>query len=321
MQVPSQVHFLMTNGLDIHPASREELIAAHRNVFDIWSKGLPMEEHVRYRLNSPSHSRATWFVGTVDGRVVTSLGCYPVRFCLRGQEVPGIAIGSVYTVDEFRGHGFAPRLLSGVEDHARRRQVALSVLYSDIGADYYARLGYVLCPSLEGWAEARKMPPPGGSSRLVSLSAKEHLPAIMKLYADYHGVFPLSFARDADYWVAILKKNATDEFYALQPPNGPWQGYVRIGRKGDDWRITDFALADQSDALAEELYAALGELARAGGAARVGGWLCDSASAKKFFQLTPRPTEITMIKPLTEIGPLGEALIAGISRFCEIDHV
>ena len=43
----------MTTNLKIHAASDDELAAAHRNVFDIWSKGLPLEDHVRSRLNSP----------------------------------------------------------------------------------------------------------------------------------------------------------------------------------------------------------------------------------------------------------------------------
>lgn len=312
----------MPNDLDIHPATNEELVAAHQNVFDIWSKGLPLADHVRYRLDSPSHSRATWFVGVLDGRVVASLGCYPLRFRVRGEVLPGIAIGSLYTLGEFRGRGLAPRLLEWVENHARRQQVALSALYSDIDPDYYARLGYVLCPSWEGWSDPRDVSPsPVASSRLIAFAPQEHLPAIMKLYADYHGAAPLSIARDAEYWSAVLKKNASDEFYALQDASGAWLGYVRIGRKADAWRITDFALADPSDVLAERLYAALLELARSGGASRVGGWLSDSAAAKKFFTLTPRKTEITMLKPLHDSVALGKELIGPTSRFCEIDHV
>jgi hypothetical protein len=48
----------MAARLDIHPASRDELIAAHTNVFDIWSKGRNLDDHVRHRLQSPTHRRA-----------------------------------------------------------------------------------------------------------------------------------------------------------------------------------------------------------------------------------------------------------------------
>ncbi len=167
----------------------------------------------------------------------------------------------------------------------------------------------------------RRRAAPAHRHRLIEVSAREHLPHLAKLYADYHGAAPLSVARDEEYWQAILKKFADDRFFALQDSKGQWLGYVRIGTKDGTWRITDFALANQSDELAEDLYASLLSLAAAAGAARVGGWLPDSPAARKFFELEPRGVEITMIKPLAADVALGDAAIASTSRFCEIDHV
>ncbi len=312
----------MTDHLDIHPASADELVAAHKNVFDIWSKGLGLDEHVRYRLNSPSHRRATWFVGCVDGRVVTSLGCYPLRFRMVGRDVPGIAIGSIYTQRESRGRGFAPKLLNWVEDYQHQRGAALSVLYSDIEPSYYARLGYALCPSLEGWRDVRSdLPMPNSTQRLVRVAPADHLAALSKLYEGYHGAAPLSIARDQDYWTAILAKLPDDEFHALQTPDGTWTAYVRIGRRGNDCWILDYALADDSPELAMQLYGALCPLARATGASRVGGWLPESATTKELFELASRRSEITMLKALASQQPLSAEMIHATSRFCEIDHV
>jgi predicted acetyltransferase len=311
----------MTAVLDIHPASRQELIAAHRNVYDVWSKGLALEEHVNARLESPSHSRATWYVGTVDGQVVTSLGCYPLRFRLRGEEVAGIAIGSVYTLSDFRGRGLAPQLIARVEDDERQRHAALSILYSDIEPQYYARRGYTLCPSWEGWshpAEAAGMGANG--ARLTNVSAVNELSELVRLYDTYHGAAPLSVSRDAAYWAAILNKSATDEFYALAD-GAARLGYVRVAVKSGAWRITDYALADQSDTLAERLYRALAATAQEAGATRIGGWLPASPAARKFFKLTPRASEITMIKSLSGQFEPEADLIAATARFCEIDHV
>jgi predicted acetyltransferase len=316
------VEVIVSAPLDVHPASGEELIAAHRNVFDIWSKGLPIEDHVRNRLESPSHTRATWYVGTVDGQVVTSLGCYPLRFRVRGDELRGIAIGSVYTVSECRGRGFAPKLIARVEDDERGRGAALSVLYSDIEPQYYARRGYTLCPSWEGWSNAVEVPAPEASApRLAPVSGVSDIEQIAQLYRDYHGSAPLSVARDMDYWMALFNKSPSDEFYALTQDGHVWLGYARVAVKGGAWRITDFALADQSDALAEQFYRALAAAAHAAGAKRVGGWLPDSAAAKKLFQLTPRAREITMIKSLSDEVSCSPDLVAATSRFCEIDHV
>jgi GNAT superfamily N-acetyltransferase len=312
----------MMTTLDIHAASPDELAAAHRNVFDIWSKGLPLEEHLRLRLESPKHGLANWYVGTLAGQVVVSLGCYPLVLSYRGELVPGFSIGSVYTVKEFRGHGFAPQLLEWVERQQRDVGAQIGLLYSDINPDYYARLGYVLCPSLEGWREVSDVVLPDTlAHHLVEISATDRWPELGRLYDTYHGAMPLSIARNAAYWRSLLERYTEDRFFALVDRNDNWHGYVRIGVNGQVWRITDYALADQSLDLAEALYAACFEFARASDAKRFGGWLPDHPSARQFFDLTPRHTEITMLKSLDATRPLDDELIELTSRFCEIDHV
>ena len=64
----------MTNQLDIHPASPDEQLATSRNVYDVWSGGFSLEEHLERRLTSVQQNRADWFVGTLQGEVVASLG-------------------------------------------------------------------------------------------------------------------------------------------------------------------------------------------------------------------------------------------------------
>jgi predicted N-acetyltransferase YhbS len=308
--------------LDIHPASREELVAAHSNVYDIWSKGLGLEEHVRARVDSPSHRRATWYVGTIEGRVVTSLGCYPLRFRVRDDNLMGVAIGSVYTVSDFRGRGFAPQLIAKVEDDEHKRGAALSVLYSDIEPQYYARRGYTLCPSWEGWCQPNAAAlEVSDSPQWVPVSATTDLARLAALYADYHGGMPLSIARDDDYWQSLLEKAPNDEFYALVDDGQAWLAYARISVNAGAWRIVDYALADASDSLAEVFYGKVIAAARAAGAARAGGWLPDCPAARRYFELAPRPREITMIKSLSEAVRLDPDLIAATNRFCYIDHV
>ena len=95
---------------------------------------------------------------------------------------------------------------------------------------------------------------------------------------------------------------------------------MRIGQKPGAWRITDFALADQTDELAASLYAAFLTLAREHNVPRAGGWLPESLAARKFFTLAPRAVELTMVKPLVDLD-VNAAALAGTSRFCEIDHV
>jgi len=311
----------MTEALQIHLAAPEELAAAHANVFDIWSKGLPLDEHVQSRLASPKHRLARWYVGTLAGRVVVSLGSYPLVFHRGGEQVPGFAIGSVYTVKEARGRGFAPELIKFVEAQEQAAGAELAVLYSDIDPAYYARLGYELCPSLEGWLDPQTVSPDPPAHTLEPIDATASLDRLADLYARYHGEMPLSIHRDAAYWQALLDRAPQDRFFRLTDGRGGWHGYARLTTRGSDWRIADFALDDQSLELAEELYAGLLRLARQEGCRRFGGWMPDHPSARQFFDLTPRKTEITMIKSLDPADQLEPEAIELASRFCEIDHV
>lgn len=308
--------------LDIHEASPDELAAAHANVFDIWSKGLPLEEHIASRLASPKHRLANWYVGTLGGKVVVSLGCYPLTFHYRDQHVPGFSIGSVYTVSEVRGQGYAPQLLACVEARQRQAGAKIGLLYCDIDPAYYERLGYQLCPSLEGWLDpAGVRLPEALAYHLVEIDARQRWPELARLYVKYHGAMPISIARDDAYWQALLERFPEERFYALCDRTGSWQGYVRIGVKESQWRITDYALEDQSLELAEAFYAACIELARQNGAAQFGGWLPDHPSSLQYFELHDRQTEITMLKSLDASTPLDAEMLELASRFCEIDHV
>jgi len=185
-------------------------------------------------------------------------------------------------------------------------------------------MGYVPGPSLAGWADPRALQPAGPSSyELIEIDGRTNVERLSSLYARYHGAAPLSIARDAAYWRALLERSPDDRFFVLANQAGDdWQGYVRVALGVDSsWRITDYAWNDERPELGEALYLAVAARAAEQGAPRVGGWLPDNSTTRKLFALTPRRQEITMIKPL--VGPLAEIdqLVASTHCFCEIDHV
>ena len=130
------------DSLEIHPADAGEQRAAYTNVHEVWGGEQPLEEYLAWRLNSVQHQRACWYVGCLEGRVVTSLGAYPLLFHVGGRQVAGFAIGAVHTVPDCRKRGYAARLMAWVEAHQRQQGAELGLLYSDIDPDYYAAHGY-----------------------------------------------------------------------------------------------------------------------------------------------------------------------------------
>ena len=310
--------------LDLHAASPAERLAAYRNVHDVWSGGLPMEQHLARRLASEQHNRANWFVGCLAGEVVTSLACYPLQFRVRGQTLCGISIGSVHTLAAFRGRGFAPRLIDWVEKQQAAAGAAISLLYSDIEPAYYGRLGYRQCPAFKGRRDVTALP--GGvadnrSWRLRPIRASEQLEQIAAWYASYHGGLPISIFRDDAYWRHLLEKRPRDEFFQLEDPDAAACGYARLGVEGGQLKLIDDALTSTDAGVEEQLYRAMLDLAAERSLESAGGWLPDSPAARAYFSLEPRRDEITMLKSLERSVVLDEELIAAAHRFTEIDHV
>lgn len=322
--------------LEIQPASPEQREASFRNTHDVWSRGLSLEEHVAYRLKSPLHNRAQWFVGTLDGRVVTSLACHPLEFQLRGSKLAGFAIGSVHTLAAFRRRGFAPRLLEWVENFRRQRGDRLSVLYSDIDPEFYARLGYRQAPAWRGWwtpewtlaaapaaAEAARQLSP----RLMPFDGRHELDAMAAMYAAYHGARPLSIVRSFEYWTHLFERQPQDEFFWLAGKTQKHLGYVRLKHKENDLLIADYALQlDAPHPAVEEmlwglLCRLLTELARERKARRLGGWLPDLPASRSWFDFQRRTDEIPMFKTLDASVVLDDEAIRGTDCFCELDHV
>jgi len=311
----------MTDQLDIHLASPEELAAAHGNVHDIWSKGLGLDDHVTARLNSPSHQRARWYVGCLDGQVVTSLGSYPTEFQLRGKPISGFAIGSVYTREEFRGRGFAQKLIAWVEDYEQQQGAELAILYSDINPNYYAAMGYHLCPSLQGWSDPRAITPDAESGLLVEFDGRAQLSDMSAMYHRYHGAAPLSIQRPEAYWQVMFAKFDRDRYFWMNDTAGEQRAYARLTPDPHGYRISDYACADHAEQTLTELYRALLSAASTWNIDRLGGWLPDIGATRECFEITDRTREITMIKPLRPQPSIDNDIIAATSYFCELDHV
>ena len=307
--------------LDLHRASAAERASAFLNVHDVWGRGLEPQEHLRRRLANPKFENATWYVGCVDGRVVTACGCFHVQVRIDGAVEPACAVGSVHTLAEFRGRGFAPRLLAFAEGQEQSVGKTFSLLYSDISPSYYERLGYRLCTAAQGWIHpSESKAKPAGSVILTQFQRADEMPALSDLYDRGHAQYPLSIARSADYWRFLLIQDPQDEFYFVEA-GGKRVGYVRLGIKPSAVALRDLSLVDEADEIRRGLYAAVIALAKGRGAERVGGWMPADAVSRELFHVADRVQELTMIKPLSDRIKIDEQHCRAAQHFHEIDHV
>lgn len=313
----------MTESLDIHPASPEERLQCYENVHEFWPMASSLEEHLRLRLASPKHQRAQWYAGCLGGRVVASLGCFPLKFHIDGREVAGFSIGSVHTRPEYRRRGFGAAVMDWAERDRMKQGDRLSSLYSDIDPDYYAKQGYLRCPSWIAWV-ATDPDSPGAGERhwdLQQFSASRALPELQEIYRVHHGAYPLAVARPLGYWKYTLLKQPGDEFYWLKDPDSQTQGYVRVTEMGGAWQISDFAVRrERSDSL-RLLFSLVIDLAKRKGKTGVGGWLPNEPAIRSLFDLQARTESVTMVKSLDSGLKIEERHLKTADRFCRIDHV
>ena len=310
----------MTLQLDIHPASQDERRAAFANVHEVWGRGLTLEEHLERRLNSPAHNWARWYVGTLAGEVVTSLGAYPVEFFVGANRLPGIAIGSVHTRPDHRGHGYAPQLLAAVERAEESTGALISVLYSDIPPAYYARLGYVECPAHSAWAEPGTVKP-AGRFEFQEVDPRSELDRLMAAYDRCLADSPLAIARSRDYWENILARRPDDVFCWISGSGGSEAGYLRLAETSRSVHFVDMAVSPPVPSRLESFYRDAAHHAHSRFDKRAGGWLPDTATVRASFTVEPRSREITMVKTLDGGPVVDQAAIEAGGEFLEIDHV
>ena len=116
----------------------------------LWHDGLSRPAYGAY---NAAQRRTRWGaghlarVGLVEGgRLLASAKRYGLTVWLDGRAVPALGIGAVFTPPALRGRGHAAALIERLCDDARREGCGVALLFSEIGAPYYERLGFRVVP-------------------------------------------------------------------------------------------------------------------------------------------------------------------------------
>src|SRR5437588_7196703 len=132
--------------------------------FPLWHEGLTRANYGRLyaaQLATAWGRGHLHRAGLVDaGRVLVSAKVYRLDATLDGADVRIAGIGAVFTAPEARGRGCARELIERVLDQeagdgthggnggsAADGGAAMALLFSEIGPDYYARLGFEVVPT------------------------------------------------------------------------------------------------------------------------------------------------------------------------------
>ena len=306
--------------LTVAKADPEQKRLAFLNVHDEWPHHADPEEHLRRRLASVQHLRADWFVGLHEGKVVTSLGCYPLTLAVAGESIRSIGIGAVHTSNAYRGRGFAAYLLREVLTRAHAEGSRYALLYSDIGTPYYEKFGFFKIESLEFDICLADLvdEPPLPAIACTHPSPHAVLPTLMMLYDGQFTADTIGIRRDPTHFSWLLNREEGLQCSLIHRDHATL-GYLLYKWDKNQLTIRDYAFMP-------ELYRVHSLLAlfrtwqiTVPGFADVTvlrGWYHNNNYTYDQVALNAREREVTMVACLHEASPM----IFGHHIFSWLDH-
>jgi len=195
-----------------------DLILAHTHA--LWADGLELDSYREYiRTLMQSHwarrgDRRYRFMVLADeagAGVVGGMKLY--RFAARLDEDPLFCggIGAVFTLRQHRGRGHAAQMIRRAHEIMAQRGDSLSLLFSEIGSVYYARLGYRVLPS-----HAVRIEVPAGAGAPSAAAGKPaeaprrmhrgELDTVIRIREKEDSSSAFALTRDRDYWQHLLAR-------------------------------------------------------------------------------------------------------------------
>jgi GNAT superfamily N-acetyltransferase len=166
----------------------------------IWSDGLTREAYARYndaQMKTPWGRRFLDRVALVDGgHVLSTAKRYSLRARLDGRAIRALGIGAVFTPPSLRSRGSAAGLIERMLETAREEGVDCALLFSEIGASYYERFGFVPIPRDVVWLRVAEKP--GAPAMLVRAGEDRDIPAVTDLLRAAAAPARFALAPDAD---------------------------------------------------------------------------------------------------------------------------
>jgi GNAT superfamily N-acetyltransferase len=232
----------------------------------IWSEGLTPEAYARYwtaQLATPWGRRGLRRYALVDGdSVCASAKLYTFDAMLDGKPIRIAGLGAVFTQPDHRGRGVARELIEGLLEQATADGADLALLFSEIGAEYYARLGFTPIPTNLHTLRVTESDRHGAPATLVRSGDDRDLEAIAAIGATRVPAYRFHLTRDRDLiHYAIAKKRVLAglgpvgarqvEFFVAEE-GATAVAYVVLTVKRDgsasEWTLEEFGDRDPSGA-------------------------------------------------------------------------
>src|SRR4030088_1968707 len=140
----------------------------------LWGGGLAEEAFVAFqrRLASSPEAAGRYRMFGLFPRggadLLSGVKAYDLAGAFEGAPLRILGIGAVFTPPGLRGRGYAARMLNAALARYGDEGADAALLFSDIGAEYYRRLGFHALQSAECFAEGHQLPRSNGYRTAVA---------------------------------------------------------------------------------------------------------------------------------------------------------
>ena len=282
---------------------------------DIWSDGLTRHAYGRFyaaQIATPWGRGRLRRLALVDGgEVLASAKLYRFDAVLDGRPIQVAGLGAVFTSPASRGRGAARELIERVLDRASAEGADLALLFSEIGPDYYARLGFTPVPTVERQLRVTESSRYGAPMTMVRGGDDRDLKDIVAMGAARAEPFRFHLSRDRDLvHFAIARKRLLAGLGAagrrivhffIAEEGASAVAYLVIGVQGDAWTVEEIGDRDPAGARAGAMLQALIAREPAEQRPSIRAWLPDGFVPPQVTVVGETPSaEVMMIKPLRD---------------------
>ena len=268
-----------------------------------------------------------------DGDVLSSLKLYAPSLRVGGRAGRACAIGAVFTPRAHRRRGQAAAMLARLLESAAAAGDGTALLFSDIGTDYYASLGFRPLPAEEchGTLAGTPRAPSGWTLRPMLL---DDLPAVCEAHDVWCEGRPIAVQRDPAHWRFLLERARSyfarfdgsdlSRRYRVAMRHGRFGGYV-VAVEGDgEWELREArSVGADPETLVALLRTAAAD-ARDRGMRTVFGWIPPSQCAlvpEWRLHREPRLRAVPMLRTLdgspfpSDLGNAEAAFLPYLDQF------
>ena len=304
----------------------------HDATYDTWHEGLSRHAYGRFyaaQVATVWGQRGLHRLALVEGNeLLASAKVYAFNAVLDGRDARVIGLGAVFTQPAHRGRGAARDLIERILAPPSAEGVELALLFSEIGPDYYARLGFDAIATTDRQLRVTESTRYGAPATMVRSGDDRDLADIVSMgrarVTASGGIAPYRFhlSRDRDLvHFAIARKRllaglgpsgARAVHFFIAEEGASAAAYVVISVQGNVWTLEEAGDRDPSGARVGAILQVLIARDPAEKRPSIKAWLPDGFLPPQVTVVGEKPSgEVMMVRALTErargLAPLAAA--------------